>query len=290
MRLFLTLQILFLQCAFVCFIRAQSDFSADDTSGCANFRVRFTVNNPIIGSNDTVKWYFGFGDTLRTIGKTTVDTVYTHEGKYTIVMKAKHTNPVVKVNYIKVHRAVKAFFQYEEYAAGNNYRFVPFDEITDPAASYLYTWRFRDSTAHLTIHTDNKTVNSINQNNAVDSFTFHYGLFKVSLKVDDSYGCTDFWEVPVKITDTIQIPNIFIPDKPEYYEIDPKDIGIVLHFQVFNRYGALVFEQEAPHIIWDGTTNSGRELNTGVYYYILNASQGDYLGKYTKKGFIHLFR
>ncbi len=290
MRLFRTLRIVLIPWIFVCSVQAQTDFSASDTSGCTIFHVHFSIISPSLKSSDTIKWYFGFGDTLRLIGKNSVDTVYTQEGQYDVTLVVNKNTPVTKANYITVHRTVKAFFRNEEYAAGNSYRFIPYDVISDPSATYFYLWSFYDSLRASTIHTDNKIVTTSDPLNAIDSFTFYSGLFKVRLKLTDIYGCSDSWEEPFTATDSIVLPNVFVPDRPEFYEIDPKDISIVLHFQVFNRYGMLVYEQEDPHILWDGRNSQGLELNTGVYYYTLNATHGDLEKKYTKKGFIHIFR
>jgi gliding motility-associated-like protein len=164
------------------------------------------------------------------------------------------------------------------------------ETITDPSATYFYTWQFYDSIQRVIFHTETKVVDSTTQLNAIESYTFTNGIYKVQLRLTDTYGCLDTWEIPLSIADSVLIPNVFVPDKLGDYEIDPKDIGIVLHFQVFNRYGSLVFEDESPHIRWNGLTNSGKELNTGVYYYVLKATQGDFEGKYTQNGFIHLFR
>jgi hypothetical protein len=111
MRLYLTLQILFIQWFFVCSTQAQGDFTASNTIGCTDFDVKFTITSPTINSTDQVKWYFGFGDTLRIVGRTSIDTVFTLEGHYTVTMIVNNQSPVTKVNYINVYHTVNAFFQ-----------------------------------------------------------------------------------------------------------------------------------------------------------------------------------
>ena len=40
-----------------------------------------------------------------------------------------------------------------------------------------------------------------------------------------------------------------------------------VNFQVFNKWGGLVFETNDPDLNWDGKNLNGRDLNEGVYYY-----------------------
>lgn len=290
-RLFRIIQVLALQWLIICSVKAQTDFTANgDTAGCTDFHVAFTVTSPAISASDSIKWFFGFGDTVKTKGSNTIDTVYTQEGQYNVVVIVNNHAPVVKQNYIKVHQALDALFRAENYAIGNRYRFIPFSQITDPVASYKFMWSYKDSIAGTTITRPVKTVTISDQPNAIDSFTFNKGIYNVKLRIQDSYGCTSGYGIPLVIADSILLPNVFSPGAQEYYDIDPKDISIILHFQVFNRYGMLIFEQEAPRILWDGLTFSGNAVNTGVYFYILKATQGDPSGKYNQKGFIHLFR
>lgn len=73
------------------------------------------------------------------------------------------------------------------------------------------------------------------------------------------------------------LPNIFTPNNdgfndlfqpfPSYRFIDS------VEFQVFNRWGGLVFETSDPAIDWDGTSmNSGEPIADGTYYYVLKVS------------------
>ncbi len=41
-------------------------------------------------------------------------------------------------------------------------------------------------------------------------------------------------------------------------------------FTVFNRYGSPVFKATGYHNTWSGTDTEGKELSTGVYFYLLN--------------------
>ena len=41
-----------------------------------------------------------------------------------------------------------------------------------------------------------------------------------------------------------------------------------IEFQVYNRWGEVLFETENPLISWNGQDKKGRDLNEGTYYYI----------------------
>jgi gliding motility-associated-like protein len=59
-------------------------------------------------------------------------------------------------------------------------------------------------------------------------------------------------------------------------------------FQIFNRWGELVFETSNQDIGWDGTQN-GQPLNTGVFVYKLEGTTYDNK-QYIQKGHITLLR
>lgn len=58
------------------------------------------------------------------------------------------------------------------------------------------------------------------------------------------------------------------------------------HFQVFNRWGNLVFETKNQNTKWEGQNNHNQKLPTGTYFYILNALQQSQ--NVIKKGYIQV--
>lgn len=40
-------------------------------------------------------------------------------------------------------------------------------------------------------------------------------------------------------------------------------------FQIYNRWGSLVYEGSGSEITWDGTNMNGDDLPTGTYFYII---------------------
>jgi len=295
MRVNFILKIYLISLLIIANIQAQVDFSANQTEGCTVMRVKFTpdfdsVNPATISS---IKWHFGYGDTIVSLNPDTVN--YTQMGQYTVVMIINNQtgNAVVKNNYITVHPTVNAFFETELLDASSGtftYRFLPTSQIIDHNATYSYTWQYTN-TENGIMNTETHIVDYSNPSLAVGSFAFDTGIYRINLQVTDNYGCASSYERALTLAGEITpIPNVFVPEVHKFFIIDPQDISIVLSFKLFNRNGMVLFQQEAPIINWDGKSSSGYDLNTGVYFYILEATQGDYLGRYNKKGFIHLYR
>ena len=270
---------------------AQADFRASTTEGCTPLHVKFAIDQTTV-EMDTISridWYFGRGDSITAVDPDTV--IFLQEGEYTIVMAINdyRENAVVKEDFIVVHRTVSAAFQSEEYAPNNNFRFIPLDEITDSAATYFYLWEYEKIDGSDTRNTD-YIVDITTHLNAIDSVTLDTGTYVVSLNVQDTWGCTSDYAQRLVIAQEIRVPNIFNPEQEEFLIIDSQNLNTVLRFQVFNRYGLLVFTQTAPIISWNGKSNRGTILNSGVYFYVLESVEGDPGGKYSQQGFIHLYR
>ncbi|MEO0727116.1 MAG: gliding motility-associated C-terminal domain-containing protein [Bacteroidota bacterium] len=67
-----------------------------------------------------------------------------------------------------------------------------------------------------------------------------------------------------------ELPNAFTPngDSQNDLFVPTRNCFIAeVEFQVFNRWGDLVFETKDPALNWDGTNTSGDLLNEGTYFY-----------------------
>lgn len=90
--------------------------------------------------------------------------------------------------------------------------------------------------------------------------------------------------------DSIVASNVFTPNgdgKNDFFEVRSSDKQPVM-LKVFTRAGVLVFSIEAVKCVWDGSSQSGRPMANGVYYY--TAEVRDSEPKISKSGFVHLFR
>ena len=271
---------------------AQVDFTASVTQGCSPLAVKFSID-PSTVDMDTISsasWIVGVRDSVIT-GVDPDTFVYVNGGVYTVtlIINNYEADAIVKPDYITVHQTLSAAFMYEEYAPNFNFRFIPLDDRYDFSATYFYMWRYVKPSDGTTISHD-KIVTFVNLPEAIDTVVLDTGIYNVTLRIEDTHGCLSSHSERVIIAEEVEIPNVFVPETEQFFMINPQDLSTVLKFQLFNRYGTLVFSQTAPIINWNGKTNSGTNLNTGVYFYILKSIEGDPLGRYNKKGFIHLYR
>jgi gliding motility-associated-like protein len=284
--------ILLIQVVLMASTLAQVDFTADVTQGCSPLAVKFSIDLSTVDI-DTVssaEWYVGIQDSVIT-GIDPDTFAYELGGRYsvTLVINGYMEDAVEKTDYINVHQTVSSTFTYEEYAPNHNYRFIPLDDRIDLTATYFYMWRYVKEYDGTQISHD-KIITFVNLPEAVDSVVLDTGMYDVTLRIEDTYGCLSRSTQQVIITDEIRIPNIFTPGNEEFFIINPQNMETVLKFQVFNRYGVLVFSQTAPIINWNGKTNTNQYVTTGVYFYVLESVEGDPMGLYDKQGFIHIYR
>ncbi|MDG1476975.1 MAG: gliding motility-associated C-terminal domain-containing protein [Vicingaceae bacterium] len=101
-----------------------------------------------------------------------------------------------------------------------------------------------------------------------------------------------FCPIPeIVVNDSIYFPNVFSPNNDrqndEFYF--PNKGVTEMNWQVYNRWGQLVFETNQIDQSWDGRTNTDSECPEGTYYYILNYKMIDEEWE-THKGYITLIR
>ncbi len=95
------------------------------------------------------------------------------------------------------------------------------------------------------------------------------GTFPVTLTVQDEGGCEDKAVQVVTIRDAFKIPEGFSPNSDgvnDVFEIQGLDGLSNVSIQIFNRWGAVVFESNnyGPGNFWDGKDNTD-----GTFFYVL---------------------
>ncbi|MEL6252394.1 MAG: PKD domain-containing protein [Bacteroidota bacterium] len=113
-------------------------------------------------------------------------------------------------------------------------------------------------------------------NETAPSHEYKYpGKFLVTLKTVDVNGC----ELTVtKVIEVIKVVNISMPSAfspngdgfNDFYKIGHYKLS-QFNFQVFNRWGQMVFETNNPDFEWDGRTLDGKMAQEGVYVYVMRA-------------------
>jgi gliding motility-associated-like protein len=89
--------------------------------------------------------------------------------------------------------------------------------------------------------------------------------------------------------DLSNIPEFFTPNGDNINDFFELSVAAPaqLSFMVFSRTGAMIYQQDANTIKWDGTNYNGKELTDGVYYYVIEDNGGVYN---SVKGFFYIFR
>ncbi len=117
--------------------------------------------------------------------------------------------------------------------------------------------------------------------------------YQVRLTVQNELGCRDsaITQMTRLATCSLSVPNAFTPNgdgKNDWlYPLNAFDISNY-EFQVFNRFGQLVFTTRDPQNKWDGRVN-GQLQETGTYVWFLSYTDGS--GKrFSQKGSTLLIR
>jgi gliding motility-associated-like protein len=261
--------------------------TADRTQGCDSLRVKFGLTNLDTDTITSLSWNFGNGTTSNEIDPDTVlykNTALARRSfDITIIVNGDSANAKFHNDFITVYRTVTAGFRCADTLTTDealNKVCWNTDHQYNESSSYGFTWNFEG----IGERTDRRPLLS---------FPAEDDTITASLIITDlTYGCSDTTVSEIILATLLEIQNFFTPNDDNIFDDFIIEGGSMpLHIQIYSRSGTLVYEAKGPKTIrWDGTTESGQKLQPGVYFYILRALEADPAGRYTKKGFIHLFR
>ena len=101
------------------------------------------------------------------------------------------------------------------------------------------------------------------------------GYYKVTLAVDNEFGCTDTISYTIIIDPVfiIYIPNAFTPNENGINDnFGPSVYGIKkFEMKIYDRWGGIIYITDDEHKPWDGTINNN-EVQAGVYSYCIVAT------------------
>lgn len=114
------------------------------------------------------------------------------------------------------------------------------------------------------------------------------GNYDIMLVATSSDGCKDTALASVSIIEGIKIPNIFTPNDDGVNDLFEVSLSGYENYRcsIFNRWGNLMFETEAPQISWDGTTAAGKLVPAGTYFCVIEFNTPN--GLYTHKGTVNV--
>ncbi|QQS52186.1 MAG: gliding motility-associated C-terminal domain-containing protein [Bacteroidota bacterium] len=279
-------------------LQAQADFTSTNPEGCIPLEVDFAIDSSTydLSTITAVSWDFGNGTVINAGAYDTVTAIYNDVRRYSVSLTINNNSAgtVARSGYINALGPLNSDFRIvkEKEEPDYTYSFHPLVEMTDNGANYTFAWEhFEGATSLRRIA---YSANYTNPENAIEQYTYpDTGNYRVELLVrmiQSTYICESLTSKDLPVFEEFEVGNVFSPGTTDYFVVDPENVAVVLSFTLFSRAGIEVFEQEAPIIYWDGKDASGRDLSAGVYFYTIEALQGDTAGFYSKKGFIHLFR
>ncbi|MBA3705824.1 MAG: choice-of-anchor L domain-containing protein [Bacteroidetes bacterium] len=247
---------------FVVYDKPKFDFTASDTAGCPI--LCSTFQTIIIPGSDTIvswNWSFSTGDIAKG-GKAYY--CYDKNGKYSpmLVATTNHgcSDTVVKQYYVNVYPQPNADFLVNPVALSS---FDPIAQISNTSTpdAVKWWWNFGDGNT------------STGQNPGSHKYSADNGEYRITLKVQNSYGCVDstFHRVVMRDESAVYIANAFTPNGDDINEeFRPYGCGIYpkanYEFLIFDRWGMLIFRSTDLNVGWNGRLK-GEICQQDVYVY-----------------------
>jgi len=255
-----------------------ADFSGVPLSGCSPMDVIFT--NASSNGDSLYSWIFGDGGT--STNENDVHTYNTGDWDVTLYVTTYWgcRDTMTKVAFVHVIDHVVADFTVD-CVAGQEY------DLSEATFHFTNTSQFADSYEwHFGDGTTSTELNPVHTYGSVGAFT-------VTLIAFNEYCEDTFTFEPIVIGswNDIVFPSAFTPNNDAhndfFHELFNKGV-INLHYEIFDRWGQLVFETSSVDGAWDGKFK-GEDCEVGVYSW---SAEGDMLnGNHIyKKGNVTLLR
>ena len=102
------------------------------------------------------------------------------------------------------------------------------------------------------------------------------------MQITDAAGCMQNESITIasESSNCLIIPTAFSPNndgKNDVWLIEGLDVTLENNVEIYNRWGALLYQNAAYQNDWDGKIN-GKDLPTSGYFYIVTISEQTYTG------------
>jgi large repetitive protein len=260
------------------------------TLSCIPTPISFTDNSVSGNAGDPITtwtWNFGDGNTSSVPNPTHL---YSTPGTYTVTLTVSTNGGCNNSNSTNPITIIAAPYPIAAFTTNNTVFNLPYESLictNTSTGAVTYYWEFGDG----------NTSTAINPQHLYGSV----GFFDILLVATNQYGCSDTATTRIKTDADIVFPNAFTPnsDGPSggYYipgSLDndiffPYASGVVEYkFQIFNRWGELIFETEDFKQGWDGYYR-GKLCQLGVYVWKAYAKLNNGV-EFNKTGDVTLLR
>ena len=220
-------------------------FAAQNNTGCPSLCVQF-INNSTIGSGNIITNQWIFGDNSSPDYSQNPTHCYT-TGNYKVTLKVVSDSGCISSsimpNFVNVYPTPVANFNVTPAEVEITMPLIEVEDKSAGASSIKYI--FNDGTL---------------KNTANFNYTFNTDVAKtvyIMQLVSNVYGCRDsiIKQVDIKPAYVLYIPNAFTPNSDGLND-GFKAIGVGVaqfNLQVFDRWGALIFETNDINNSWDGS-------------------------------------
>lgn len=245
---------------------------------CEGDEAVITLENP-----EPTTSYQWFKDGVAISGATTQSYAATQAGQYQVAaVTDKGCRDTSRVVTIMVNPAAIAQIKPLDF---NPYELCIGDTVTFHAEyfpGYLYYWSPEKFFRYISGNRTDEAVAELREPTYVKVIAYNeYGC-----KAEDS-----IWVAPVPCCD-VALPTAFSPNQDgvnDYFNINLQPGQRVVTFQIFDRWGNMVYDNGNPNLGWDGRDLQGREVHQDVYFYRIVYSCTD-KQNYEVKGDITLVR
>ncbi|HVX51247.1 MAG TPA: PKD domain-containing protein, partial [Chitinophagaceae bacterium] len=247
-------------------------------AGCVPYTVQFTNNST---GGESFTW--DFGDGSGTSKQTNPQHTFTQPGTYNIKLVAVNNSSCNKTDSVSfpvvVNGLPAAAFSFVPLPAQEN---TPSTFFNNSTGGVSFTWNFGDGSTLNTTRSDTTVSHTYNKT----------GTYNTCLVAYNATGCSDTAceAVPAIVTPLVDVPNAFTPNGDginDYVRI--RSFGIdKVNWQIYNRWGAVVFSTTDKNQPWDGRYKGVLQPQE-VYTYTLDVQFTDGT-RYRKTGDITLLR
>jgi len=234
------------------------DIKATDTDIC----LPDTVHLRAVSNDSSLNYSW----TLNSINKngSTLDYKFDDAGVYTVKLAAKSTvtgcsDVLEKDSFIRINPLPVPKFIHDFDVATEEHPLITFTNQTEGAVKYW--WNFGDE----------QTSEETDPQHSYSKI----GIYKVLMKAETEFGCTDTISSSVKIIPfSFFVPNAFRPNSkieenkifiPVKDGVDPQKY----HLAIFNRLGSCIFETPKVELGWNGKMPNGSDAEPGIYVWII---------------------
>ncbi len=235
-------------------VRPQTPEILGEFALCGGLSALYSVSNPQAGV--TYTWSATNGNVQNTQGnQTTVDWQNQGNGSISVIAtSANGCSSQSATEDVNIGTTPNAAFTFNP-PSGFGTDYFQFTDQSTGASSW--DWTFGNT-------------GTSNLQNPGHTFNFS-DEHLVMLVVTSADGCTDTAFAIVPIIDGFNIPNVFTPNGDgvnDVFQINGSGFN-TFKCQIYNRWGNLIFESNAPQIFWDGKTLAGTKAPAGVYFVII---------------------